>query len=382
MNWSALAALGLAMALNVLAADSSKSADCLSCHDEKGATFQASVHGSLACADCHTDKKAYPHNANAAKVKCDTCHAEPAAGVASSVHASAGEHACQNCHGDVHAILPSSNTKSSTYPANLPRTCGTCHGDAKVAKQHGLSQVYSMYVDSIHGSALTKDGLLVAANCSSCHGSHKILSKADAASRTNRANVADTCGVCHGGPKQAYLTGIHGQGTTTGNSAAPVCTDCHTTHQIASVRTASWQTKTTATCGNCHKAKFETYHDTFHAQVSALGYVETAHCWDCHGFHDIRPATDPKSPIAKANLIGTCGKCHSGATLSFVSYQPHADHHNFHEYPALWGSWIFMNLLLAGVLGFFAIHTILWLARSLAERRKAGLAPAEGGSHE
>ena len=380
MNWSALVSLWLAVALNVLAANSSKSADCLGCHDEKGASFQASVHGSLSCVDCHTDKKAYPHAANAAKVKCDTCHADPTAGVAASVHASAGEHACQNCHGDVHAILPSTNVKSATYPANLPRTCGTCHGDAKLAKEHGLSQVYPMYIDSIHGFALTKDGLLVAASCSSCHGSHKILSKRDAVSKTNRANIADSCGTCHAGPKQDYEAGIHGQGASTGNSAAPVCTDCHTAHQIASVRTASWQMKTTATCGNCHENKFETYHDTFHAQVSALGYVETARCWDCHGFHAIRPGTDPKSPIAKANLIATCGKCHSGATLSFVSYQPHADHNNRHEYPALWGSWIFMNLLLAGVLGFFALHTVLWLIRSLADR-KNGLAPA-GGGHE
>jgi hypothetical protein len=33
-----------------------------------------------------------------------------------------------------------------------------------------------------------------------------------------------------------------------------------------------------------------------------------------------------------------------------------------------------MNLLLAGVLGFFALHALLWLVRSLAERRQR-LAP-------
>ena len=33
------------------------------------------------------------------------------------------------------------------------------------------------------GFALTKDGLLVAANCSSCHGSHKILHSKDPKSR-------------------------------------------------------------------------------------------------------------------------------------------------------------------------------------------------------
>jgi hypothetical protein len=374
MKWSTLAALWLALAVNAFAADSPKSAECLACHDDKGAGFQASVHGVLSCTDCHVDKKAYPHAENAPKVKCDTCHADPSHGVDASVHAKVSAQPCQGCHGDIHAILASSNPKSGTYPSNLPRTCGACHSDGKLATQHGLPAVYTKYMDSIHGFALTKDGLLVAASCSSCHGSHKILSRNNPDSRTNRAHVAETCGTCHAGPKQDYMAGIHGQGAAMGDKRAPVCTDCHTTHQIASVRTAEWQMKTTATCGGCHKEEFTTYRDTFHAQVSALGYVETAHCWDCHGFHDIRPRGDPKSSVARANLIATCGKCHSGVTAKFVSYQPHADRHNRQANPGLWGSWVFMNLLLAGVLGFFALHALLWLVRSLAERRQR-LAP-------
>jgi predicted CXXCH cytochrome family protein len=156
-----------------------------------------------------------------------------------------------------------------------------------------------------------------------------------------------------------------------GNPAAPVCSDCHTSHQIASVQTAAWQMKTTATCGGCHQEKFGTYHDTFHAQVSALGYVETAHCWDCHGSHVILPASDPNSAVAKQNLTKTCGKCHTGVTPSFVSYAPHADANNGKDYPMLHASSVFMNLLLAGVLGFFALHTVLWFIRSKAEGRKS-----------
>lgn len=367
MNWSAAAALALAFAFNVLADGPPKTAECLNCHDEKGASFQASVHGSFSCTDCHTAIQGYPHPDNAPKVKCDTCHGDPAASLEASVHAKASPQPCQGCHGDPHGILPARDAKSSTYPSNLPRTCGACHGDAKFASKHGLKEVYSQYMDSIHGFALTKDGLLVAASCSSCHGSHKILRKTDPNSRTNRANIPSTCGTCHGGPQRDYLAGIHGQGLQTGNSRAPVCTNCHTAHQIADPRTAAWQMKTTATCGACHQDKFRTYHDTFHAQVSALGYIEAAHCWDCHGFHDILPATNPRSTIARANLTTTCGKCHSGVTASFVSYQPHADKHKRQDFPALWATGIFMNLLLAGVLGFFALHTILWLNRSLRE---------------
>ena len=141
MNWSVLAALAFAFALDVPAASPPKSAECLTCHDDKGAAFQSSVHGSFSCTDCHTAIKGYPHPENQAKVKCDTCHNDPVSGVKASVHATASAQPCQGCHGDAHGILPASDPKSSTYASNLPRTCGGCHGDAKFAKQHKISMV-------------------------------------------------------------------------------------------------------------------------------------------------------------------------------------------------------------------------------------------------
>jgi hypothetical protein len=346
----------------------SQDTQCLSCHDEKGSPFHSSVHSALGCTGCHTDIKAFPHPETVAKVNCAGCHAQAAQALASSVHANVpGQQACQTCHGDAHAIVPVKDPKSTVYPTNLPRTCGACHGDKKFAEQHGLPEVYSQYMDSIHGFALTKDGLLVAATCSSCHGSHDILAPGNAKSRTYRANIPATCGSCHEGIDQQYFSGVHGKALQAGNAQAPVCTDCHTAHQIGNVREASFQMKTSATCGSCHREKYGTYHDSLHAQVSALGYIDTAHCWDCHRAHDILPASDPKSSVAQANLVQTCGQCHKGATLSFVSYAPHGDSHNGRKFPMLHASWIFMNLLLASLLGFFAIHSVLWFIRSKAE---------------
>lgn len=347
---------------------------CLGCHDEKGAPFHASIHAAQGCTACHTDIKSYPHPNQVAKVNCGSCHAAAASALTGSVHAKASTQACASCHGDSHAIVAVKDPKSPVFPLNLPRTCGECHGDKKFAQRHGLSEVYSQYMDSIHGFALTKDGLLVAANCSSCHGSHGILSSKDAKSKTNRANVPETCGACHAGPLKAFSSGIHGQMLQAGVAEAPVCTNCHTAHQITKVGSAEWEMKTTATCGGCHKDELATYRDTFHAQVSALGYQQTARCWDCHGFHDILPASDPKSTVAPGQLITTCGKCHTGANESFVKYDPHADSHDKAHYPALHYSAVFMNLLLASVLGFFALHTILWFLRS---RSGPGAGPGE-----
>jgi len=40
---------------------------------------------------------------------------------------------------------------------------------------------------------------------------------------------------------------------------------------------------------------------------------------------------------------------------------------------------LFMNLLLAGVLGFFVLHTALWLFRSRLEQIKSN--SSKGGNH-
>lgn len=367
------AAVFLALAANVLFAGAPDTL-CLSCHSEKDAPFHSSVHSVLGCTGCHTDIKAFPHPDQVAKVNCATCHADAASALTTSVHKTASAQPCTTCHGDIHAVVTSKDPKSPVYVLNLPKTCGTCHGDKKFVEQHKLPNVYSQYMDSIHGFALTKDGLLVAATCFSCHGSHNILPPSDPNSKIFRANVPNTCGTCHEGILQQYMAGVHGEQLKAGNLKAPVCTDCHTAHQINNVKDAGFQMKTTATCGGCHKEKFGTYRDTFHAQVSALGFVETAHCWDCHSAHTVLHSADPASPINKANLQATCGKCHQNVNASFVSYQPHADAHNGTAFPLLHLTAIFMNFLIISVLGFFALHTVLWFVRLQAEK-----AAAKGG---
>lgn len=367
--------------------------DCLACHGDKsmqdaaghsiavdGSTFSSSIHGSLKCNDCHADIKEYPHPEHIAPVECKKCHADEGSLLAGSVHSSSKDHPCTSCHGDAHSIFPKSDSRSAVYPLNVPKTCGNCHGTDGMARKHGLPSVYPNYMDSIHGFALSKEGLLVAANCQSCHGSHNILSHKDPQSPTFKANVPKTCGTCHAKINDDYEKGAHGHAVAAGNLKAPVCTDCHTAHAILQPTESEFRMQSTPICGSCHKDKLSTYRDTFHSQLGSLGgYVETARCWDCHGAHEIYPTSDPRSPVNKANLVATCGKCHAGANLSFVQYQPHANAHDRKLNPALFYVRLFMNLLLISVLTFFVIHTILWLIRSRFDqvRRNA----SNGGNH-
>jgi predicted CXXCH cytochrome family protein len=367
--------------------------DCLSCHGDptlqdssgknigvSGDKFHASIHGSLKCTDCHSSIHDYPHPDKPAPVKCESCHAEEGSALAGSVHAKASDHPCTSCHGNAHLIVTKTDPTSPVYPLNIPKTCGSCHGNEAMAKKYHLPNVYSMYLDSIHGFALGKEGLLVAANCTSCHGSHKILRHTDPQSSTYRTNIPATCGSCHVGINQQYQRGIHGKAVVAGNLNAPVCTDCHTAHGIVEPTSADFRMQSTPVCGSCHRDKFSTYRDTFHSQLGLLGgYVETARCWDCHQAHEVLPTSDPRSPVAAANLVTTCGHCHAGANASFVQYQPHANARNRKLNPALYYIRFFMNLLLASVLTFFMIHTVLWLVRSRFQQVKS---KSSGGDHD
>jgi predicted CXXCH cytochrome family protein len=368
--------------------------DCLACHGDKtaqdasghsisvdGDNFHASIHGSLACSDCHTTIKEYPHPDTVTTVKCATCHADQATAIAGSIHDGTSPHPCTSCHGDAHSIYPKDNPKSAVYPLNIPKTCGTCHANEALAKKYGLQNVYSHYMDSIHGYAVSKEGLLVAANCMSCHGSHGILSHKDPKRTTSRENIPTTCGACHGGVKDEYMSGVHGKALAAGNGKVPVCTDCHTAHAILQPTDSTFRMQSTPICGSCHKDQLATYRDTFHSQLGLLGgYVETARCWDCHGAHQVLPASDPASPVNKANLIKTCSRCHADANLSFVQYQPHANPHNRKLNPALYFVRLFMNLLLWGTLSFFTLHTLLWFIRAKKEENKHK--PAAEAKHD
>jgi hypothetical protein len=313
---------------------------CVACHSDPALTgsggkhvnvdpqkFGASIHGSMsmACVDCHADLKQaadFPHAAKLARVDCSGCHEGAVTTYNLGIHAYARRQnagsvaaACADCH-TAHEIRPSKDPASTTYPLNLPDTCSRCHGDPAIIKQGhiAIGNVAAQYKDSIHGRAVSKSGLLVAANCKSCHGGHDIRRKDDPLSRVNRANVPATCGSCHEGIMTQYVGGVHGTAFGRGNPKAPVCSDCHSAHGIQRADVSSWQLDVIRECGTCHVNRIETYRDTLHGQVTSLGFVRVATCAACHGSHGILPASDPRSMTSKERVLSTCQQCHPRAT--------------------------------------------------------------------
>jgi cytochrome b subunit of formate dehydrogenase len=372
--------------------------DCLDCHtdptnarkvDGKSVPmavfptndFAKSVHGSLACVDCHNGIKDLVHESKLPPPNCIVCHDSQtnhdlaAKAYATSIHGvshrlgASGAANCWDCHGS-HEIAPVNQADSPVFKLNLPRTCATCHSNPGLTKEYQMKypEAAAQYMDSIHGRALLKMGLIVAPSCNDCHGVHDIKRAVDRDSPINTANVAKTCGKCHVKIEETYNQSIHGQLMAKGDKRAPVCTDCHTAHAVEPPGTAQFKLLSDQRCGKCHQDRLDHYRDTYHGKAMALGRPnvapDVAACYDCHGHHDVLPTSNPASRLSKNNILGTCRQCHPSATAGFTEYKPHANPLDARNYPLLHATFVFMTSLLVGVFVFFGGHTLAWLFRA------------------
>ncbi|MEJ2183817.1 MAG: cytochrome c3 family protein [Nitrospirota bacterium] len=307
--------ISMFLALISFPAVASDGENCLSCHGRKGAPYYVSeeqlndsVHRELGCTDCHVSITGYPHK-RISPVDCLGCH-------------SGGE------------------------------------AEAAGAAPRDYSQ-------SVH--AMAAGGPV----CKTCHGTHHILSSEDPRSSTYRSNVPRLCGSCHPGPYGIYKTSIHGQMVLErGDLKAAVCYDCHMEHAVPPIGEPRWKLWLIQECGSCHKRQLDTYRETYHGQVTNLGYTTVARCPDCHGSHGILPPQNPGSTVSEQNIVTTCRKCHAYANRNFAEYYPHPNDRNRQKYPVLFYTFWAMSTLLIGVFSFFIVHTSLWAYRGIKERRQ------------
>ncbi len=390
---------GLTLAMVVLvsglalgAAEKFTNADCLDCHLDPTTTrmvggrevallfptnlFEKSVHSSLDCIDCHEGIKDLVHESKLPPVDCGSCHEDAAKEYASSIHGvshqlgASGAASCWDCHG-AHEIVPVKYAESPVFKLNLPLTCAKCHSNPGLNEEYKIRhpEAAAHYQDSIHGRALLKMGLIVAPSCNDCHGVHNIKRGVDRDSPIHHANVAHTCGKCHVGIEQVYEKSVHGQLLAQGDKRGPVCTDCHTAHDVETPRNGHFKMASDQRCGQCHQDRLTHYRDTYHGKAMALGKPnvapDVAACYDCHGHHDVLPASNPGSRLSQENILATCQACHPKATMGFTQYKPHANPLDRENYPMLHLVFVAMTGLLVGVFTFFGLHTVMWLVRAI-----------------
>ena len=331
-----------------------KTSECLACHGQN--TLLGSVHSGLACTDCHgilppvvsaptatKDGKPVPHARTLPPVDCTrTCHraagpspSEPGpTAYADSVHGQGSQRGekeaarCWDCHGK-HNIKPVKDPASVVGRANIPLVCSRCHENMSVVVKYNIhaESPYQEYKQSVHGKAQAeKGGVRFAAVCTDCHGVHNIKAKG---TPHLQAKSPETCGVCHVGIFAEYKDSIHGREALKGNVDVPLCVDCHGEHKVAPARDVQSPTSkknVPDTCSNCHarpeimkkygvpEDRIQTFIESFHGIAIGYGDKAEADCTDCHGVHNILPASDARSTVHAANLSKTCARpgCHPG----------------------------------------------------------------------
>ncbi len=336
-----------------------------------------SVHLKIQCTECHTDvsSKMQRPCATVSKVDCSNCHIETSNLYYESGHGKAylGKNpnapSCTSCHG-THQTKSKLDENSMTYRAAIPQLCGSCHetnGQANMMSDLKEVSAFADYSKSSHGQGLTERGLLVSAVCTDCHTTHYELKESDLLSSVNPQNVAETCAQCHKSIYDDYASSDHSIAQNIGEIVYPTCSTCHSAHLVSDIKSDKFMHEVTFQCGSCHEHLSETYKETYHGKAYQLGDMDAARCSDCHGAHHILKVENPNSMVGYKNIVNTCQKCHENANLAFTGYLTHATHNdNDVLYYTFWG----MTILLVSVFSFFGLHTLIWLPRSLKQRKR------------
>lgn len=235
------------------------------------------------------------------------------------------------------AIIGGPQAAASPVPSSGLQ-CQGCHGPGRTLPYLAGSLFHTGphadYDHSFHNQAIINGAR--AATCLDCHTKNRdmttILAASDPRSTINRANIADTCGRCHGDksvmqgsgisnrPFLSYRESVHAKAIAQGNLSAAVCTDCHNSHNIepaSNAKSSIAKANIPTTCGKCHATESHEFMQSVHGQAVARGVSRSPACTDCHGIHRILVPVDHSTNSATA-AVGTesCARCHEGVALT------------------------------------------------------------------
>jgi formate dehydrogenase gamma subunit len=202
-----------------------KPVDCRPCHERQSKSYGASAHGLALkagqsgvpnCQDCHDSHEIMPPSSGLSSVyfareaaTCGQCHDQEAKDVAASVHGKVTAEGkreaptCTGCHSE-HKIEQLKGTSSLKISQDV---CSKCHVSERMNTKFKLpANRVKTFFESYHGLA-AQYGATLAANCSSCHGYHKILPSSDPSSTIHPSHLVATCGKCHPGASEKFAQG-------------------------------------------------------------------------------------------------------------------------------------------------------------------------------
>jgi predicted CXXCH cytochrome family protein len=165
----------------------------------------------------------------------------------------------------------------------------------------GLASVFFLF-------ALPRAQAQTANTCLDCHSAldAPLNVNADAFSASIHAQKGVTCAACHGGDPTSADNAMSPKAGFKGKIARQripeLCGKCHSDAAYMRQYNPSLRTDQLAQ-----------YHTSVHGKKLVAGDGKVAVCTDCHGIHDIRPASDIRSSVNPLNVATTCSHCHADA---------------------------------------------------------------------
>lgn len=233
---------------------------------------------------------------------CLSCHSEPQLTMTAADGTLISMHVDQAVFdGSVHAKLACA--ECHTGKTEIPHEPRDVRSARELRLTYGEQcrrchfSTYTKTLDSVHQSAVAR-GDRMAPMCVDCHGSHDI--KKPGAPRTT---ISETCARCHQGVATSYAKSVHGRALDTERAGdVPVCTDCHRSHDIGGPHQQTWNLGTPDMCGRCHADE-----DRMKKYGLSTAVLRT-YLADFHGkTASLRQhqGTDPSGPV-----VARCTDCH------------------------------------------------------------------------
>lgn len=373
---------------------------CSACHTVEGKDLASSAHnarvkGTPKCYTCHGAGHNVVYLSGPAfqppyaRKVCAGCHPDITADYLRTAHGKAAREgdarapACYLCHGAAHSVEAVA-TDTNFAPENLPSFCAGCHAGKRPTAElpFRIPDPRVQLLASVHGQVNEETGALNA-SCPDCHPPHREEASWNPDSSTHFMHVAKTCGKCHPKEFELFSISVHGLAAAAGMHDAPTCPDCHGDHNVVAVEPVEEgkRTRIVATCSSCHfslalSAKFDipndrvqTFETSYHGVVSEGGKTTAADCGSCHGFHDVLPASDPRSSVNPANLEDTCGACHIRVTERFAGTEVHRALERPRRTPGDYVAIIYIIMIVVVVGGMIGHNVVDYVAKIREIRR-------------
>jgi cytochrome b subunit of formate dehydrogenase/uncharacterized protein with PIN domain len=201
--------------------------------------------------------------------------------------------------------------------------CAMCHEPGRMSRSRSAGDAPNF------GEAALRSSPHAEIECNMCHMD---LMGADIPHEEKLEKV--DCSICHSDQAEQFDQSLHGQAIERGDNLAPTCTSCHGTHDVLSASAPDSPIavmQIPRMCGQCHREGttvsetreihqdhiLTNYQDSIHGVgLFRKGLTVTAVCTSCHTAHFVLPHTDVRSSISKEKIADTCEQCH--ATIEAV----------------------------------------------------------------